>query len=404
MFSKREYIILNLIATFYFSYMIILLILNKNWGWGSTILLMFIYLYIAVLGYHRVGNFFTTSIIAALAYYLPLTLWTISTVTTYPLNQVSYALFLITLNIFNGILIYLVFRLIIKTEKKHNFFQLLFSTQKKNIKSGVFYFIFFGMIEVLNLNLFPVFSENFQIILFLTLLCISFSLFSVYMMYKIQIQNQQLLNHEMSFSKIEKGVEDSLGFKHDLKNIIASIRYLISNNKIEEAILLIDEVEAFEKTLSFQSYKNIKKIYSTPLKGLFISEIEKMEKLGIQFNIVIDKPISNIGINIIDAIRILSILIDNAIEAASLSSIPKISIKITTRSDSTLEIIIQNTLAENQNNIDLKAIMLPNKSSKGSGRGLGLSNLKKICNRYNNINYSFSVIDGNFRATLYISL
>lgn len=104
--------------------------------------------------------------------------------------------------------------------------------------------------------------------------------------------------------------------------------------------------------------------------------------------------------NIIDLSRILGILLDNAIEASKESLEFKLKLAFI-KTEKAIIIVISNSYKEK--NISLNKIFKPNYSTKGSGRGLGLNNLKKIIDDYDNVFLETKMIDNYFIQELQIT-
>ena len=94
----------------------------------------------------------------------------------------------------------------------------------------------------------------------------------------------------------------------------------------------------------------------------------------------------------------LSIFLDNAIEA-SLDSITK-EVTIALISSDTKVVIVENTIA--QESINTVGIFKLGRSSKGEGRGIGLSTVREILGKYPNCSLSTQSKDYRFKQTLKI--
>ncbi|WP_447462771.1 GHKL domain-containing protein [Streptococcus penaeicida] len=115
------------------------------------------------------------------------------------------------------------------------------------------------------------------------------------------------------------------------------------------------------------------------VKSLLSAKIFQAQKLGLTTEIEIPDIITSIPIKELDFVIILSIFIDNAIEAAIDSLNKQIKVALFFNGDD-LVLLVENTSKEEK--INLNKIYLDGFSTKGSGRGLGLANVMKILNRY----------------------
>lgn len=112
------------------------------------------------------------------------------------------------------------------------------------------------------------------------------------------------------------------------------------------------------------------------------------------------EPIDKINLDIIDLSRCLGIILDNAIEATLYSKEKKLNITFIKKNSSIL-IVVSNTF---EGEIPpLSKIFKAGFSTKGENRGLGLSNLKDIMNKYSNATLDTSIENNRFIQNMTIS-
>ncbi|MGL5244298.1 MAG: sensor histidine kinase, partial [Sarcina sp.] len=126
----------------------------------------------------------------------------------------------------------------------------------------------------------------------------------------------------------------------------------------------------------------LKNIHIIELKGILSAKVIKAKNSGIKVILDIADPICNISMNILDICKIIGILLDNSIDAAIKCSSPYIKIAIINKKNSVLFVIINN---HNETLPSIDKLFTEGFSTKGSNRGLGLSNLKETLNKYNNV-------------------
>nr|WP_242551184.1 GHKL domain-containing protein [Enterococcus hulanensis] len=100
--------------------------------------------------------------------------------------------------------------------------------------------------------------------------------------------------------------------------------------------------------------------------------IARQNKIDIHVEVV--EPIDKVDTDLLSLIRVLSNLLDNAIEATSEIKDSWIRIAMF-KEEKTVTIIIENSILEL---IDIKKINEMGYSSKGTGRGIGLHTVQKI--------------------------
>lgn len=125
----------------------------------------------------------------------------------------------------------------------------------------------------------------------------------------------------------------------------------------------------------------VSKIEQMEIKGLVLVKMMEAEKLKVNFQLEVLNAIDSVAMEINDFIRCLGILLDNAIEEATVSVNKEISC-ILLKENHKVSIVVKNHLEETK---DLASIWEVGYSTKGEKRGLGLSNYKKILATYENI-------------------
>ncbi|MFR3072646.1 MAG: sensor histidine kinase, partial [Paeniclostridium sp.] len=207
-------------------------------------------------------------------------------------------------------------------------------------------------------------------------------------------QNRLKEIHEYN-KKLEDMTNEIKKFRHDYKNIILSMSGYIEENDMEGLRkFFYSNIERSTKNLdlynlSIASIGNIKYI---EVKGVIASKLIEAQEKGIDIKVYIPNVIEYINFNSLDLCRILGIVLDNCIEASLESENPLITLSIIDEKDLT-SIIILNTYKSNIKNTS--ELFKNGYSSKGEGRGIGLSNLKEILSNYNNAYFTIKA-EGEF--------
>lgn len=174
-------------------------------------------------------------------------------------------------------------------------------------------------------------------------------------------------------------------FKHDYINIFLSMVGYLENNDIEGLKIFFNKnILPLNGNIRNYNFKLdlLKNIEIIELKGILSSKVIKAKESGITVTLDVTESIYNIDINIIDICKVIGILLDNAIDASLKCNNPIIKIAIINKETSVLFVIINN-FKEDLPSID--KLFIEGFSTKGTNRGLGLSNLKETLNKYNNI-------------------
>lgn len=193
-------------------------------------------------------------------------------------------------------------------------------------------------------------------------------------------ENQQIL--EIYIKTIEQINEHIEKFKHDLKNITMTISSSQLYNELKRVI------EKFEEERIVIA--NIEKIPDPDMKLFFMNKVIEIFQKNIFLYFSIDNNIENPQIPKLDFIRLLGNLIDNAIENAVKSETRTIVLIWKKRS-----FIVQNSFSR-EYNIDLQQIYTKGYSTKKGSKGLGLSIVQDILNKYSQIFSLNTYIENDF--------
>lgn len=190
--------------------------------------------------------------------------------------------------------------------------------------------------------------------------------------------------HEYT-ANLEKLYMDMRKFRHDYVNILSSISAYLDQEDVNGLKkYFYESIYPLDKAIENKDFKLglLKNIEIIELKGLLSMKLIRAQELNLNVNVDIVEPISNINMDIVDLVRILGILLDNAIEAALESDEKKVEIGII-KKDPTVIIIVINSFKGNS--LQVSRMFTEGFSTKGENRGLGLSNMKQILNQYKNV-------------------
>lgn len=222
--------------------------------------------------------------------------------------------------------------------------------------------------------------------------------------YESKLEKQHLDNLQTYTKQLEQNQLKLRKFKHDYKNILLSITELAKEGDNEGLILYLSKLKLYSDSELQQhtdDYQDIQNIKDTHVKSLLLNKFFTMEQSQIHYHFECKTPINQINLNIIDIVRLLSILLDNAIEEAGESSEKNIDILIYKNVDNTTEITLTNTVAHSASNINqLTKIGF---SSKSNHSGLGLSIVEDLKQKYPNLFIHFSSNNYQFTTQIIIN-
>ncbi|NVY96128.1 GHKL domain-containing protein [Lactobacillus sp. DCY120] len=210
---------------------------------------------------------------------------------------------------------------------------------------------------------------------------------------KIQsLKDQQLIDLEHYVNQIENTYEQLRYFQHDFKNILISLNESIKTNDINlvrenyQHILKSQNIvqDTNKSELNFPKLNNIKNML---IKSILYAYLVQATQKRVPVTLEVTEPIVNEPIDTFDYVRLLSILLDNALEEAE--KYPDGVVHLCFIKNNDLTVIIENTCHENYK--QLPELFKKSISSKGKQRGLGLASAEMILNKYKNISLETQV-------------
>lgn len=217
--------------------------------------------------------------------------------------------------------------------------------------------------------------------LFILLLYFGISIFSLIRTNKLEITTQSLEEQKM-YNKTLTTLHDNIrGFKHDFHNIVQAVGGYLSTNNIEGLRTYYKDVLEDCQINNNLAVLNPELINNPAIYSLLVDKYYKADELGIKMNIEVITDLSNLNIKMYELTRILGILFDNAVEAASKCDAKVVN--ITFRKDKIRNrslIIIQNTYVNKDidiNRIFEKGYTSKKDSEKDKEHGLGLWEVRK---------------------------
>jgi two-component system sensor histidine kinase AgrC len=136
--------------------------------------------------------------------------------------------------------------------------------------------------------------------------------------------------------------------------------------------------------------------------SLIASKFYKARKADVFFDVHITAKISQIGVSTYILSRVLGVLLDNAIEAASDSFEKSVSLEIVNVFDS-VQIIVQNSYVDKEINVDkIFEKGFSSKTKNSNSHGLGLWKVKEMISLHTNLALKASKNFHYFRQVLEI--
>lgn len=204
-------------------------------------------------------------------------------------------------------------------------------------------------------------------------------------------------------TKYEQIIDEERMNRHETLNNLLLLKSIKDKNSVDFDVSMKDIICLYEKN-GKETIKNIGTL-PTGLKGILYYKIDNMKKLDIDVMTRISNTASPIieelkGKDYTSVCKILSILLDNANEAACESKEKSVLIDISAL-DGTLNIIVENSFKDK---VNIKKLHNRYYSTKGNGRDLGLFLANKIVKENNNVNLVQKIHGDRFVSEIIVNV
>lgn len=211
---------------------------------------------------------------------------------------------------------------------------------------------------------------------------------SFYSLAKIMnlVTTTKKLESAEEYNKTLHILHDSVrGFKHDFDNIVTTIGGYIKTNDMDGLKSYYSQLEE-DCTKVNNLYVLDPDIINNPgVYNLITAKYNEALEKGIKVNLTVLLDLNDLHMKIYEFARILGILLDNAIEAASECDEKILNIVFRNESKNNRNIIlIENTYKDKD--VDIEQIFNKGVSGKQNHTGLGLWEIRQILKKNNNVN------------------
>ena len=291
------------------------------------------------------------------------------------------------------ILTYLVIKVVV------SYFHLEFKYFDKDylypfLKKVLFTFIFLHVVSFTSdiVSTFPnlnSFGSILSSIVFVGLLLTFFSMNS----HKVQIEKEIELEQKKFEQKHLQTYTDEIvalyneirGFRHDYTGMLVSLRMAIESKDLQEIDRVYSEVlvKANQKLRSDKyTYFDLNNIEDSALRSLIAQSIVNAKTNDVEYTLEVKDIITPLSMELLDLVRVMSVLLNNAVEGAVESYQKQLEVAIIKLDLETL-VVIQNSCKKRK--VKSEDLFELGFSTKGRHRGLGLNNVKEILGKYDNV-------------------
>ena len=189
-------------------------------------------------------------------------------------------------------------------------------------------------------------------------------------------------------------------FKHDYMKMYSSMSSYIINGEYDKLTEFFNKNIAPLKDEMFSMEEEsaaIRFLEDKAVQGLIYSYIIKAKKSAVSLFVDIRENIPVLDVPVMDLNRILGIFLDNAIEQAQKKD-KRVEFAALSEEDGVV-FIISNTA----DGVDIEKMFRRGESTKGEGRGRGLSIARKLCASHDEMSMNTYAKNGSFVCELYIN-
>lgn len=190
------------------------------------------------------------------------------------------------------------------------------------------------------------------------------------------------------------------GFRHDYAGMLVSMQMAIDSSDLQEIDRIYNEVlvKANQKLRSDKyTYFDLNNVEDSALRSLIAQSIVYARNNDVEFTLEVKDVVTRLSIDLLDLVRIMSVLLNNAVEGAAESYLKQMEVAVI-KMDLETVIVIQNscriTMTPSEDLFELGF------STKGRNRGIGLNNVKEILDKYENIILETEMEDSTFRQII----
>lgn len=215
-----------------------------------------------------------------------------------------------------------------------------------------------------------------------------------------KLQREKYIQQEKYLSALEKSYQDLRKARHDYQNTLLAIQGAINEKNILEAENYLKEILKQTNNDTKNEAKilfNLNKIKLSGIRNLLAVKIKKMQEFGIKYTMEVMDDIDNLPGDIVSIVRIIGILVDNAIEASQNQDNPQINLALIKYNSKAYSFSIVNKINKK---VELNKIIERGYTTKENHTGLGLDNVLQLVEKSENftleINQSNNTIEFDF--------
>lgn len=209
----------------------------------------------------------------------------------------------------------------------------------------------------------------------------------------------ELRNKDVYIRSLTEVNGEFRALKHDFVNILHGYGGFIELGKLDRLWRYHESVT--KETLGSGGRLTLaSRLEEDPLLiSLYIDKLNYAEKMGVDLRISLTSRLVRRCFSDLDAVRFMSILLDNAIEAAAESDEKRASLLYYTKQDGHALFVYSNSTKDD---VDLDLLLQPGVTTKEGHMGQGLPTARKIIGKYQNCSMNYSSY--GHEVTVYVEI
>jgi len=200
--------------------------------------------------------------------------------------------------------------------------------------------------------------------------------------------------------EIEQQYNYARKIQHDYQNILTSLYSYIEDGNVDSLKqYYVEKIEsAFSDTAkNLFTLEGLSKIKISGIKGILAQKLMKAQRIGICTEFEAKDEISSVSVDTVSLVRMLGIILDNAIEELLELGAGKLSVACY-KTCGGVTFVVQNSCRKDIP--ELSALKKSGFSTKGSDRGLGLTILSELSSEYDNVTLQTIISNEKFTQKL----
>lgn len=280
------------------------------------------------------------------------------------------------------ILIFIDYKLGFKLEK------ILELINKLNLSKYFFIFVLtlFAIVEVILVATERIKSTYtaLSLILLLFVVFATWTIVYAWLFFKAYVARQQAEQRvredrqlRTDLASIEQQYSELRKFKHDYQNMLLGLEGFVKNGNNQQLADYYQELlkqQPIKQDLKQMTIANIDYLKNDPIRGLVIQKFLTAQHAGVQLRLELTQEIRLQQVNILTVVRVLGILLDNAIEQAQKEKDQVIGCSFVA-STGQVEIVVDNAASNIKN---VHQLFEPGYTTKVDHQGVGLTNVRQL--------------------------